>query len=265
MYIKRFDLVEPKEISFLSGQTIMFQVAAGVNRSMSIASAPSEKTSILVAHDVSPMGPYSQWTLAANKGDPMNFIGPLGAFTLDRESPRKAVFIATGTGVAPFRSMLLDQLAGPAGQALRSAYLSSRDGQGPDLHAVSGVVGVKAVTVAAKRYASPRLADSPRAALMQPLSLYWGLRREEDVFWKEEFEELAVKHPNFKFILTLSQASDRWQGKRGRVGEHVFIEEKNPADADFYLCGNRQMVAEMEAALLAKNVPKEQIKKELFY
>lgn len=224
VYLERFELIEPKEITFLPGQTVMLQVAPaspaggpGVNRSMSIASPLREKTSILVAHDVSPMGPYSQWTMNAKVGDTMHFIGPLGVFTLDADSPRKKIFIATGTGVAPFRAMILNQISDVRGQ---------------------------------------------RSDMM---TLYWGLRREEDIFWKEEFEELAAKHPNFKFVLTLSQPSDNWSGKRGRVGDHVFVEEQNLTGCDFYLCGSKPMVSEMEAALLAKNVPKEQIKKELFY
>lgn len=221
VYLKRFDLVEPSQIEFLPGQTVMLQVAPGVNRSMSLASAPTEKSSILVAHDVSPMGPYSQWTINAKVGDTMSFIGPLGVFALDRESPRKRVFIATGTGIAPFRSMVLDALGTATGMP-------------------------------------------PRA-----ITLYWGLRHEEDIFWKEEFEALAANPPaggpNFKFVLTLSQPSDAWTGKRGRVGDHVFIEEKDLINCDFYLCGNRAMVSDMETSLLAKGVPKEQIKKELFY
>ncbi len=261
VYLKRFDLVEPKEITFLPGQTVMLQVAPaspaggpGVNRSMSIASPPSEKTSILVAHDVSPMGPYSQWTLKAKVGDPMNFIGPLGAFILDAESPRRRVFVATGTGVAPFRSMLLDQLSGA-----EVGTPWSRDGQGPDLQGIHKRLGAKAVTGAA--YAVPPRALSP----FHEFVLYWGLRREEDIFWKDEFEELAVKYPNFKFVLTLSQPSESWVGRKGRVGDHVFVDEQNLMGCDYYLCGNKPMVSEMEAALLAKGVPKEHIKKELFY
>ena len=100
---------------------------------------------------------------------------------------------------------------------------------------------------------------------LRAFSLYWGLRREEDIFWKEELEELAVKYPNFKFVLTLSQPSESWAGRSGRVGEHVFANEQNLLDCDFYLCGNKAMVTEMEAKLLAKSVPKGQIKKELFY
>jgi len=36
-------------------------------------------------------------------------MAPLGRFTVDHESPRKKIFVATGTGIAPFRSMLFDE------------------------------------------------------------------------------------------------------------------------------------------------------------
>ena len=243
VYLERFELIEPKEFIFLPGQTVMLQVAPaspaggpGVNRSMSIASSPSDKGSILLAHDVSPMGAYSQWAMNAKAGDTMNFVGPLGMFVLDQESPRTRVFVATGTGVSPFRSMLLD--------------LSSRAKRG-DLMFDDPL--------------KQEIASSKTPRNDINASLYWGLRHEEDIFWKEEFEELAAQHPNFKFVLTLSQPSETWQGKRGRVGEHVFVEEQNLAGCDFYLCGNKSMVSETESSLLAKNVPKEHIKKELFY
>ena len=161
VYLERFELVEPKEIAFFPGQTVMLCIAPGVNRAMSIASPPSEKNSILVAHDVSPMGQYSKWALSAKAGDRMQFMGPLGAFILDRKSQRKKVFVATGTGIAPFHSMLLD--------------------------------GIPSTDV----------------------SLYWGLRYEEDIFWQKELEEFSSSHPNFQFILTLSQATALWTGKRG--------------------------------------------------
>lgn len=218
VYLKRFDLVTPREITFLPGQTVMLQVAPGVNRSMSIASPPAENTSILVAHDVSPMGPYSQWTINARVGDEMNFIGPLGVFVLDAASPRKKVFVATGTGIAPFRSMILDVFAN------RESRIGNRE-----------------------------------------LSLYWGLRHEDDIYWQDEFATLAAKHSNFHFHLTLSQPEGSWQGAHGRVTDHVFGMERNLANSDFYLCGNRAMVEEVRNGLLARNVPKEQIKAELFY
>lgn len=214
VYLKRFDLIEPKEIDFHPGQTVMLHVAPGINRSMSIASAPSQKSSILVAHDVSPMGPYSQWTVKAKVGDTMTFMAPLGAFVLDKESHHKKVFIATGSGIAPFRAMLID-------------YLSHG---GTD-----------------------------------EIVLYWGLRHEEDIFWQEELTALTQKYSNFHFALTLSQPQVTWQGRRGRVGDHVFVDEKNLTSCDFYLCGSKEMIKDMEERLVAVGAPKEQIKKELFY
>ncbi|MBU2544611.1 hypothetical protein KJ618_04050, partial [Patescibacteria group bacterium] len=131
---------------------------------------------------------------------------------------RKKVFVATGTGIAPFRSMIIDCLS---------------------------------------RY--------ELLTMNYELILYWGLRLEEDIYWKEEFENLEKQYPNFHFYLVLSKASDHWQGKTGHVTEHVLNEEKDLENSDFYLCGNKEMVKELEEQLLAKNVPKERIKTELFY
>jgi len=205
VYLERFELIEPKEITFLSGQTVMLYVAPGVNRSMSVASPPSEKNSILLAHDVGPGGVYSQWALGAKAGDPMSFMGPLGSFTYE-ESPRRKIFVATGTGIAPFRSMILDQ---PSGDT----------------------------------------------------TLYWGLRHEEDIFWQKELEEFSSSHPTFRLVLTISQATDNWLGKRGHVQEHIRIDP----GSDYYLCGNRAMVDDMRARLKEASIPDNQVKFELFY
>lgn len=217
VYLVNFKLQNPPTISFLPGQTISLHVDESINRSMSVASPPSDNTHILMCHDVKPMGPGSQWTVNHNEGDVGTFMAPLGIFILD-QSQRKKVLVATGTGVAPFRSMLLDHFS-------------------PDA-------------------AGPKTTE---------FSLYWGLRHEEDVYWKEEFETLAAKYPNFRFVLTLSQPGETWTGVKGRVTDHVTQEEKDVTGSEFYLCGNKGMVKDMEEQLLAANVPKEQIYKELYF
>jgi CDP-4-dehydro-6-deoxyglucose reductase len=108
VYLERFVLVEPREIEFVAGQTVMLNISVGVNRSMSIASVPEEKNALLLVHDVGPMGPYSKWALAAKPGDPMSLMGPLGIFVVDKESVRSKVFVATGSGIAPFYAMAKD-------------------------------------------------------------------------------------------------------------------------------------------------------------
>lgn len=214
VYLVNFRMQNPPTIKFLPGQTISLHVGEGLNRSMSIASDPTDETHILMCHDVSPMGPGSQWTVNHSVGDIGTFMAPLGIFILDKNSHRKKVLVATGTGIAPFRSMLLD-------------------------------------------YLPERSADD--------VALYWGLRHEEDIYWQKEFEDLAHGHPNFSFKLTLSQPGDGWTGLRGRVTDHVLQEEQSLTESEFYLCGNKEMVKEIEQKLLAAGLPKAQIYKELYY
>src|SRR5689334_19300538 len=85
IYLEWFDLVEPVDMTYLPGQTVTINVAPGIVRSMSIASVPTQKQTILLVHDVSPMGPFSQWALNAKVGDTLPLVGPLGMFILDKE------------------------------------------------------------------------------------------------------------------------------------------------------------------------------------
>ncbi len=214
IYLVNFRMQNPPTLSFLSGQTFSLHVGEALNRSMSISSPPSDPSHVLMCQDITPMGPGSKWTLAHNVGDIATFMAPLGIFILDKNSARKKVLVATGTGIAPYRSMLLDYF---------------------------------------------------EHAGKQEITLYWGLRHEEDIYWKEEFEALAVAHANFHFVLTLSQPTEAWQGARGRVTDHVTQEENNHTESEFYLCGSKAMIRDVEAQLAQKEVPKKQIYKELYF
>lgn len=108
VYIARFQLEKPNEVAFYAGQTMMLYVAPGINRAMTIASPPQDTHELTIYQDISPGGPGSQWMQALKVGDPVEFMAPLGRFVLDHESPRRRVFVATGTGIAPFRAMLFD-------------------------------------------------------------------------------------------------------------------------------------------------------------
>lgn len=54
-------------------------------------------------------GPISSYLFHLKPGDEVDMGEPLGYFTL-RHPGHRSVFIATGTGIAPFRSMLLEHL-----------------------------------------------------------------------------------------------------------------------------------------------------------
>lgn len=110
-YVARFVLAEPKEIRFQAGQYVIFLIGPPKGRhTLSIASPPSMKDEIEILQSVAPMGGGSTWLLALKSGDTVEFLGPLGKFTLQKTSKRPKVFVATGCGLAPLRSMILDYL-----------------------------------------------------------------------------------------------------------------------------------------------------------
>jgi ferredoxin-NADP reductase len=58
--------------------------------------------------------------------------------------------------------------------------------------------------------------------------LVYGTRHETEIYYQQEFEALAAKHPNFHYLPTLSRAGESWTGLRGYVQEHVarIVEER---------------------------------------
>jgi Na+-transporting NADH:ubiquinone oxidoreductase subunit NqrF len=51
--------------------------------------------------------------------------------------------------------------------------------------------------------------------------LVYGTRHETDIYYKEEFEALERRAPNFHYLITLSRALPNWDGLRGHVQDHV--------------------------------------------
>ena len=103
------ELSRPATFQFRSGQRIRF-LHQGLERDYSLLSRPdSPRLSLCVRHV--PAGLVSSLLAAAEIGTSFTFTGPHGYFTFQR-SPRPPVFVATGTGVAPFLSMTRSGVAG---------------------------------------------------------------------------------------------------------------------------------------------------------
>jgi len=103
-------LREPGEIHFAPGQFVSFEIERPgfpfpATRPYSIASSPSSPHAIQLVLNHVPAGPGSEYLCSLREGDVTTFKGPVGTFTL-RDSQRDLLFIATGTGIAPIRSML---------------------------------------------------------------------------------------------------------------------------------------------------------------
>jgi len=106
-----FEIADRGDFPFTPGQfvSIKEQVAGKeVTRAYSIASAPNGNRFALCLNRV-PEGLVSPLLFDMSVGEQVEVQQPLGYFTL-RQSGHPAVFVATGTGVAPVRSILLTAL-----------------------------------------------------------------------------------------------------------------------------------------------------------
>jgi ferredoxin-NADP reductase len=83
-----------------------------MTRAYSIASPPSENGHVAFCLNRVNEGFMSNHLCSLNPGDAITFQGPFGNFIL-HPPMRDTLFIATGTGIAPFRSMLHWLLADP--------------------------------------------------------------------------------------------------------------------------------------------------------
>jgi len=75
--------------------------------------------------------------------------------------------------------------------------------------------------------------------------LFFGVRTEDEIIYRKEFDNLAKKHKNFGFIPVLSQAGPGWKGEKGHVQDAVKKYIKDPKGKEIYLCGVLAMVEEM--------------------
>jgi ferredoxin-NADP reductase len=96
-------LSRPAAFTFSAGQRIALTYA-GIEREYSLASAPDDDVLVLCIRRVAG-GRLSPQLATVPPGTGLSFSGPKGYFVF---RPRKAppIFIATGTGVAPFAAMV---------------------------------------------------------------------------------------------------------------------------------------------------------------
>jgi NAD(P)H-flavin reductase len=116
-YLYHFDLLEPKEINFKAGQYLILKVSSDkdpVSRLYSIASSVTEKNNFELIVEIVPNGIASNYLTNLKVNDEASFQGPAGMFGL-KENDRSKIFMVTGTGIAPIRSILISNINPPAG------------------------------------------------------------------------------------------------------------------------------------------------------
>lgn len=211
-----FEFMTPAAISFLGGQYVSIKVSErGDRRSYSVCHSPEVDHGFELMVDLSPHGIGTTYLDGLALGAEVEVLAPLGRFVIEENlGEQSRVLISTGSGIAPFRSMVAEQL---------------------------------------------QVKNSP-----VPITLYWGLRHEHELFWQDEFEEMMTSFPHFSFHPVISKAQDAWPLCRGRVTDCLAIHDL-PPDAGFYLCGNSGMIQDVSVLLQQRGVAPSRIHHEKFY
>lgn len=201
-------LLDPLTITFKAGQFVSFEVPKEgqprpVTRPYSIASPPRQDDRILLVLNLVQGGPGSSYLFSLREGERTSFKGPAGAFYLRDDGDRELLFVATGTGIAPMRSMILAQLH-----------------RQPD----------------------------------RPVTLFWGLRSQRDLYWQDELATLAAAYSRFTVVTTLSRPEPGWQGVTGRVTALLDEQVQSVANLAVYLCGGSAMITDVTARINAKGL-----------
>jgi len=103
-----FDAPNVSKLDFQAGQFVSFTHSIhekNITRAYSIASAPSDGNRFELCLNLVQEGKFSRHLFEMQPGDVVEMRPPLGQFVI-RHPERGAVLIATGTGIAPFRSIL---------------------------------------------------------------------------------------------------------------------------------------------------------------
>ncbi len=107
---KAFEIVleRPADFNFQPGQRIQI-FHEDIERDYSLSSAPSDRNLALCIRNIEG-GAMSSFLGSMDIGSQIAFSGPFGYFTF-QSLERKPVFVATGTGIAPFCCMLRSRIS----------------------------------------------------------------------------------------------------------------------------------------------------------
>ena len=96
------------------------------------------------------------------------------------------------------------------------------------------------------------------------MHVIFGTRVEEGILYRDEFEALAAKYPNFTYDVALSR-SDDWSGYKGYVHQ-IYKEQYGEVieGRKIYLCGWRNMIDQARANFTEMGYDKKQVLFELY-
>jgi CDP-4-dehydro-6-deoxyglucose reductase len=194
--------IEADDLLFRPGQYMNVLLPDGGHRSFSMASAPAGNRVDFHVRQV----PGGRFTDAGLRrlvaGERLDVEIPLGRFRYHADDYRPLVMAATGTGLAPIKSML-------------EALMDDED--------------------------------------CPPVSLYWGVRTEADLYLADRIRGWGERLYDFRFVPVLSRPDAAWSGRTGHVQDAVAQDFADLSEHALYLCGSPAMVADAKRRFLALN------------
>lgn len=173
-----------EEFEFKAGQFVNLSFKEGeqtLRKPYSICSKTTKSNQVTLCIKKVEGGKLTPLLFNKKEGDEVEIMGPLGLFTLDKLTKQKVVFIGTGTGIAPLKTMIYE--------ILNKENFKADDETTYD--------------------------DS------KEINLILGCRYEEELLYKKEFEELEKNHANFKFIPVVSKPTEKWTQRVGHVQDNL--------------------------------------------
>lgn len=192
-------LPDDHPLEYRPGQYVNILLEDGRARSFSMASLPHGRTIDFHVRRT-PGGVFTDRRLPnLLPGEPLQIELPLGSFFLRKDDFRPLLMVATGTGLAPIKSILESLLDDP---------------------------------------------DCP------PVTLYWGMRTEEDLYLHDEIQTWADRLCEFRYVPVLSRPGNGWAGRRGHVQDIAIEDIPEFSEYAIYLCGSPEMVMAAKVAFI---------------
>jgi len=107
--VKHFVFTPTTPFEYTPGHFITFHIESDekiLRRSYSIANAPRANGQIELAAGFVENGPGTQLLFNLQPGDTLKTTGPFGRLLLKEDNPKRYIFLATSTGITPYRAML---------------------------------------------------------------------------------------------------------------------------------------------------------------
>ncbi len=196
-----------------------------LRRAYSIASH-SEKRPVELCVKLVEEGPGTNYLYRLRPGDSFKGVAPYGDFTLKTGPERNACLISTGTGIAPFRAMMMSESFKKKAPKRTLSLFGIREESEivyeADFQALK-ILGVEAVTAISR----PKMATLP--SVNEPLNGSVRVKGRVTDYLKSSHFNLPL------------------------------------GETDFYLCGSSAMIDEVSAYLKEKGVDKSAIRQEVYY